>query len=63
MEEGVQIGNLQIPIAKGEKGDTGNAGTIQSISITMLSTTATAYANNTGTPKNAVIQLGITRVT
>lgn len=58
MEEGVQIGNLQIPIAKGEKG---NAGTIQSISITMLSTTATPYANNTGTPQNAVIELGIPR--
>ena len=59
MEDGVQIGNLTIPIAKGEKGDTGQAGTIVSISVTMLSTTATPYANNTGTPTNAVIELGI----
>lgn len=59
--EGVQIGNLQIPIAKGDKGDSGQAGTIVSISVTMLSTTATPYANNTGTPTNAVIELGIPR--
>lgn len=57
--EGVQIGNLQVPAIKGEKGDTGQAGTIVSINVTMLSTTATAYANNTGTPQNAVIELGI----
>lgn len=59
--EGVQIGNLQIPIAKGDKGDSGQAGTIVSINVTMLSTTATPYANNTGTPTNAVIELGIPR--
>lgn len=57
--EGVNIGNISIPLIKGEKGDTGQAGTIVSINVTMLSTTATAYANNTGTPQNAVIELGI----
>ena len=57
--EGVQIGNISIPLIKGETGDKGNAGTIVSISVTMLPSTSTAYANNTGTPENAVIELGI----
>jgi hypothetical protein len=59
MEEGIYIGNLQIPIAKGEKGDTGAAGKIKSINVVMLSSTATAYAQNNGTENEAQLELGI----
>lgn len=58
MEEGINLGTIEIPLIKGE---TGAAGKIVSISITMLSSTATAYANNTGTEEQAQIVLGIPR--
>ncbi len=59
MADGIEIGNLQIPIAKGEKGDTGDAGKIISISITMLPSTSTPTVTNTGTQSEAVLGLGI----
>lgn len=58
MEEGINLGTIEIPLIKGE---TGAAGKIVSISVTMLSSTATAYANNTGTEEQAQIVLGIPR--
>ena len=61
--EGVQIGNLQIPIAKGDKGDTGAAGKISSLSITMLDSTATPTVTNSGTVYDAQYTLGIPRGT
>lgn len=54
--EGIEIANISIPLIKG---DTGSAGKIKSISVVMLSPTATAYATNTGTESEAIITLGI----
>lgn len=61
--EGVEIGNLQIPAIKGEKGDTGAAGKISSLTITMLESTATPTVTNTGTVYDANYVLGIPRGT
>ena len=61
--EGVQIGNISIPLIKGEKGDTGNAGKILSLSVTMLASTATPTVTNTGTQTEAKYELGIPRGT
>ena len=57
--EGVQIGNISIPLIKGEKGDTGDSGKILSLSVTMLSSTATPTVVNTGTQTEARYELGI----
>ena len=61
--EGVKIGNISIPLIKGEQGDTGNAGKILSLSVTMLSSTATPTVTNTGTQTEARYELGIPRGT
>lgn len=61
LSDDVVIGSIQIPIIKGDKGDTGEAGKIISVQIIMLSSTATAYADNIGTQTNAKIVLGIPR--
>lgn len=55
----IEIGNLIIPIAKGDKGDKGNTGEIISISLVLLSPSATAYAVNNGSTTQAQIELGI----
>jgi len=57
--EGVNIGNISIPLIKGEKGDTGDSGKILSLSVTMLSSTATPTVVNTGTQTEARYELGI----
>lgn len=54
--EGIEISNISIPLIKG---DTGSAGKIKSISVVMLSPTATAYVTNSGTESEAIITLGI----
>lgn len=61
--EVVEIGNISIPLIKGEKGDTGNAGKILSLSVTMLASTATPTVTNTGTQTEARYELGIPRGT
>lgn len=61
--EGVEIGNISIPLIKGKKGDTGNAGKILSLSVTMLASTATPTVTNTGTQTEARYELGIPRGT
>ena len=61
--EGVKIGNISIPLIKGEQGDTGNAGKILSLSVTMLASTATPTVTNTGTQTEAKYELGIPRGT
>ena len=61
--EVVEIGNISIPLIKGEKGDTGNAGKILSLSVTMLASTATPTVTNTGTQTEAKYELGIPRGT
>ena len=63
MADGIIIENLQIPIAKGDKGNTGDAGKILSLSITMLESTATPTVTNTGTQSEAQYILGIPRGT
>ena len=57
--EGVEIGNITIPAIKGDKGDKGDAGKIISLSVTMLSSTATPTVTNTGTQSEAQYILGI----
>lgn len=59
MAEGIVIGNLTIPVIKGDKGDKGNAGEIVSISLVLLSPTATPYVINNGSTTQAQIELGI----
>lgn len=54
--EGIEIANISIPLIKG---DTGSAGKIKSISVVMLSPTATAYVTNSGTESEAILTLGI----
>jgi len=61
--EGVEIGNITIPAIKGDKGDKGDAGKIISLSVTMLSSTATPTVTNTGTESEAQYILGIPRGT
>lgn len=61
--EVVEIENISIPLIKGEKGDTGNAGKILSLSVTMLASTATPTVTNTGTQTEAKYELGIPRGT
>jgi hypothetical protein len=61
--EGVEIGNITIPAIKGDKGDKGDAGKIISLSVTMLSSTATPTVTNTGTESEAKYELGIPRGT
>ena len=63
MEDGVQIGNLVIPVAKGDKGDKGDTGKIVGLSVVMLDSTATPTVVNTGTQYEANYQLGIPRGT
>lgn len=59
MAEGIVIGNLTIPVIKGDKGDKGDTGEIISISLVLLSPTATPYAINNGSTTQAQIELGI----
>ena len=59
MAEGIVIGNLTIPVIKGDKGDKGNTGEIISISLVLLSPSSTAYAINNGSTTQAQIELGI----
>jgi len=61
--EGVEIGNITIPAIKGDKGYKGDAGKIISLSVTMLSSTATPTVTNTGTESEAKYELGIPRGT
>lgn len=58
MEDGVEISNLSIPIAKGDKGD---AGKISSLIITMLESNAMPTVINNGTVYDARYILGIPR--
>lgn len=59
MADGAVIGNLTIPVIKGDKGDKGNTGEIISISLVLLSPSSTAYAINNGSTTQAQIELGI----
>lgn len=59
MAEGIVIGNLTIPVIKGDKGDKGDTGEIISISLVLLSPSSTAYAVNNGSTTQAKIELGI----
>lgn len=59
MAEGIVIGNLTIPVIKGDKGDKGDTGEIISISLVLLSPSSTAYAINNGSTTQAQIELGI----
>ena len=59
MADGAVIGNLTIPVIKGDKGDKGNTGEIISISLVLLSPSSTAYAVNNGSTTQAQIELGI----
>lgn len=61
--EGVEIGNISLPLIKGDKGDKGDAGKILSMTITMLASTATPTVTNTGTQTEAQYILGIPRGT
>ena len=62
MEEGVQIGNLSIPIAKGEKGDKGDTGSAATITVGSVTTGAagtSASVTNSGTTSAAVLDFTI----
>ena len=61
--EGVELGNISLPLIKGDKGDKGDAGKILSMTITMLASTATPTVTNTGTQTEAQYILGIPRGT
>ena len=59
MADGVNIGNITIPIIKGDKGDKGESASIAALSISILAPNAEAYVRNAGTDIHAVIEFGI----
>lgn len=59
MTEGVEIGNIEIPLIKGEDGKDGSAGKISSLQITMLPSESIPTVTNTGTAYDAKYILGI----